>query len=109
MPGTTLGEFEHLVLVAILRLGDAAYAGAILDELTNEAGRAASPGAVYVTLERLEEKGLVRSRLANATAERGGRPRRYVAVTAKGLRDVRATRDTLLKFWTGAERILEQP
>ena len=107
MTRTYLGEFEHLVLLAILRLGDAAYAPAILDELERRTGRSPSPGSMYVTLDRLEEKGFLRSRLADAHDERGGRPRRYVTVTALGLREVRASRTALLKLWRGLEGVLE--
>jgi PadR family transcriptional regulator len=107
MTRTYLGEFEHLVLLAILRLGDEAYGPAILDELEQRTGRTPSPGSMYVTLDRLEEKGLLRSRLADATGDRGGRPRRYVTVTAHGLREVRASRAALLKLWRGLEGVLE--
>jgi len=102
-----LGGFEQLVLLAILRLGDAAYAPAIVDEIDARTGRAPAAGAVYVTLDRLEAKGLVRSRLAGATSERGGRPRRYVTVTARGVRLLRASRDALLAMWKGIDGALE--
>ena len=108
MARSSLGEFEHLVLLAILRLGDAAYAPAILDELETRTGRPASPGSMYVTLDRLEDKGLLRSRLANSGDERGGRPRRYVTVTALGVRELRASRKALIKLWRGLEGILER-
>jgi DNA-binding PadR family transcriptional regulator len=107
MTRTYLGEFEHIVLLAILQLGDAAYAPAILEEIERRTGRAPSPGSMYVTLDRLEDKGLLRSRLADAADERGGRPRRYVSVTAFGLREVRASRAALLKLWRGLEGVLE--
>jgi DNA-binding PadR family transcriptional regulator len=107
MTRTYLGEFEHLVLLAILRLGDGAYAPAILDELEQRTGRAPSPGSMYVTLDRLEEKGLLRSRLADADGDRGGRPRRYVSVTAHGVRELRASRTAFLKLWRGLEGVLE--
>ena len=103
-----LGEFEHLVLLAILRLGDEAYAPAILEELEHRTGRPAASGSVYVTLDRLEAKGLLRSRLADAGGERGGRPRRYVSVTAHGLGEVRAARAALLALWRGMEGVLEK-
>src|SRR5215216_4316261 len=103
----SLGEFEHLVLLAILRLGDGAYAPAIMVELERETGRAPAPGSIYVTLDRLEEKGLLRSRLADASDERGGRPRRYLTVSALGIRELRASRNALLKLWRGVEGILE--
>src|SRR5690349_19431824 len=107
MTRTYLGEFEHLVLLAILRLGDNAYAPAILEEIETRTGRAPSPGSMYVTLDRLEEKGLLRSRLADAHDDRGGRARRYVTVTAYGVREVRASRTALLQLWKGLEGLLE--
>jgi DNA-binding PadR family transcriptional regulator len=108
MTRTTLGGFEQVVLLAVLRLGDAAYAPAILEEILERTGKPASPGSMYVTLDRLETKGLLRSRLADAGAERGGRQRRYVSVTALGLRELRAARTGLLALWRGLESILER-
>ena len=108
MTRSYLGEFEHMVLLAILRLGDEAYAPAILEEIEQRTGRPASPGSMYVTLDRLEEKGLLRSRLADATDERGGRPRRYVTVTAFGMRQLRASRTALIELWRGLEGVLEK-
>src|SRR3954471_18117494 len=108
MTRSALGQFEHVVLLAILRLGDAAYAPSILEELERRTGRPPSPGSMYVTLDRLEEKGLVRSRLAEANDERGGRPRRYVTVTALGVRHLRDSRNALLELWRGLEGILER-
>jgi len=107
MTRSALGQFEHVVLLAILRLGDAAYAPAILEEIEERTGRPPSPGSMYVTLDRLEEKGLLRSRLVDADGERAGRPRRYVSVTAYGLRELRASRTALLKLWRGLEGVLE--
>jgi len=107
MPRDLLGEVEQLVLLAILRLGDDAYAPAILDEIEERTGRPAAAGSVYVTLDRLEAKRLIRSRLAAGGTERGGRPRRYVAVTARGVRELRANRAALLSLWRGLEGILE--
>src|SRR4051812_31710323 len=107
MTRSALGQFEHVVLLAILRLGDTAYAPAILEEIESRTGKPASPGSMYVTLDRLEEKGLGRSRLADAADERGGRPRRYVTVTAYGMRELRASRTALLKLWRGLEGVLE--
>jgi PadR family transcriptional regulator PadR len=79
-----LGEFEQLVLLAILRLGDDAYGMRIRQEIIT-AGRSASLGAVYVTLERLEEKGCVSSSVGDPTPERGGRAKKYFQVRASGL------------------------
>jgi PadR family transcriptional regulator, regulatory protein PadR len=102
-----LGEFEHLVLLGILRLGDGAYAPAILDEIERRTGRPPAAGSVYVTLDRLEAKGLIRSRLEAGGDERAGRPRRYVTVTAAGLRRVRASRAALVALWHGLEGLLD--
>jgi DNA-binding PadR family transcriptional regulator len=107
MTRPALGQFEQVVLLAILRLGDAAYAPAILDEIEARTGRPPSPGSMYVTLDRLEEKGLLRSRLVDADGERAGRPRRYVSVTAYGVRELRASRTALLSLWHGLEGVLE--
>lgn len=81
---THLGEFEQIVLLAILRLGDEAYGVAIRDEIAARTGRTTTPGALYTTLDRLEHKGLVESRLGDPTPERGGRAKRYYTVSAAG-------------------------
>jgi PadR family transcriptional regulator PadR len=101
-----LGEFEHLVLLAILRLGNEAYAPGILAELEARTGRPPSAGSMYVTLDRLEDKGLLRSRSGAGTPERGGRPRRYVSLTARGVRELTQARAALLKLWDGLEEQL---
>jgi PadR family transcriptional regulator PadR len=79
-----LGEFEQVVLLAILRLGDNAYGVTIRAEITDCTRREPSPGALYTTLDRLEEKGLAKSRLGDPTPERGGRAKRYFSVTKPG-------------------------
>jgi len=81
---TPLGEFEQVVLLAILRLGDDAYGVTIRDEIAACTRREPSPGALYTTLTRMEEKGLVRSWLGEATLKRGGKAKRHVAVTRAG-------------------------
>jgi DNA-binding PadR family transcriptional regulator len=83
-PALNLGEFEQLILLAILRLGDAAYGVTIRAELAKRAERNIAPGAMYTALERLEAKGLIKSRMSDPTPQRGGRARRYVSVTASG-------------------------
>lgn len=108
MDRSALGEFEHTVLLATLRLGDAAYAPAILAEIEACTGRAPSAGSMYVTLDRLQEKGLLRSRFADAGDARGGRPRRYVTVTASGLKMLRSSRAALMNLWRGLEPVLER-
>ena len=80
-----LGEFEQLILLAILRLGDDAYGVTIRAELSERAGRTVAPGALYTALERLEAKGLITSRMGNPTPKRGGRAKRFVTVTATGI------------------------
>ena len=79
-----MGEFEQLVLLAILRLGDNAYGVSIRAEITACTSREVAPGALYTTLDRLEEKGMVHSRFGDATPQRGGRARRYFLLTKKG-------------------------
>jgi len=83
-----LGEFEQVVLLAILRLGEDAYGVTIRNEIEHCTGREPAPGALYTTLDRLEEKGLVRSQMGDPTPERGGRAKRYFAVSGKGVKAV---------------------
>jgi DNA-binding PadR family transcriptional regulator len=83
-----LGEFEHVVLLAILRLGDEAYGVTIRREIAECTEREPAPGALYTTLDRLEEKGLVASKYGDPTPERGGRAKRYVTVTTRGVHAV---------------------
>lgn len=102
-----LGEFEHLVMAAALRLGDDAYGAAIIREIEGRTGRRVAGGSLYVTLDRLEEKGLVRSRMAERSPARGGRPKRFITVTAGGLEALRAARQAMLSIWEGIEDTLE--
>jgi DNA-binding PadR family transcriptional regulator len=82
--GTILGEFEQLVLLALLRLGEAAYGVTVLEEIERRSGQAVSAGTVYRALLRLESKGLVESWEGEPTAERGGRRKRHYRVLAEG-------------------------
>ena len=84
-PPLNLGEFEQLILLAILRLRDGAYGVTIRAELAERAGRTVAPGALYTALERLETKGLITSRMSDPTPQRGGRAKRHVTVTASGI------------------------
>lgn len=86
-----LGELEQIVMLAVLRVGEDAYGVPILDEIQRQTGRELALATVYKTLSRLEEKGLVASRVGEPTPRRGGRRKRYFAVTAAGLRDLRAS------------------
>lgn len=79
-----LGTFEHLLLLALVRLGDDAHGVPIRDEIETRTGRSASPGAIYTALARLEQRGLVRSRLGDPTPERGGKRKRQYRLTARG-------------------------
>lgn len=89
MPETpVLGEFEHVVLLAILRLGDGAYGVSIREEIQARTDREPGPGALYTTLDRLEDKGLIKSRLGDPTPQRGGRAKRYFQVSAMGVEAV---------------------
>src|SRR5215510_12830499 len=90
-----LGTLEHIVLLAVMQLGDDAYGGTIRDEIEERAGRVVSFGAVYVTLQRMEAKGLVTSRLGEPTAERGGRAKRFFLVTTEGRQAVRRVQDAV--------------
>ena len=99
--GRYLGEFELMVLLALMRLGDDAYGVPISREIELHSGREVALGSVYAALERLEEKGLVASRLGDPTAERGGRAKRYFRMTESGLRDVRQTQCALVSLWKG--------
>ena len=102
-----LGEFEHIVMLAILRLGDEAYAIPIREEIEARTGRSVARGALYTALERLESKRCLRSRMGEPRPERGGRSRRYFTVTAAGLASIRSSRRSLLSLWQGLEGRLE--
>jgi DNA-binding PadR family transcriptional regulator len=79
-----LGEFEYLLITAAARLGDQAYGAAIREEIQSATGRPCSIGGLYTTLDRLQSKGFLQTWMGDATAERGGRAKRMVRVTAKG-------------------------
>ena len=97
-----------MVLLAVLHLGDEAYGVPVARELTLRRGREVSLGSVYASLERLELKGLVSSKLGEATAERGGRAKRYFRVTEAGLRSVRETREVLQGMWRRLPTLTEE-
>jgi len=109
MPPAYLGEFEQLLLLAILRLGAGAHGLDIAHELEARAGRTVSRGALYTSLDRLEDKGLLRWKVVAGTAERINLPRRLYAVTPAGLAALRASRDTLRRMWRGLENVLKEP
>src|SRR6187401_2375103 len=99
-PALNLGEFEQLILLAILRLRDDAYGVTIRAELADRTGRNVAPGAMYTALERLETKGLIESRMSDPTPQRGGRAKRKVTVTAAG-------REAVTRAVQAYERLLD--
>jgi len=108
MGRTDLGDTEHLVLLAILRLGPEAYGIPILDEVSARSGREVSRATVYVAVKRLEHKGLVTSRLGESTRERGGRAKRYYTIKPAGLKALRESRAMFLDLWRNFESVLDR-
>jgi DNA-binding PadR family transcriptional regulator len=102
-----LGEFEQIVLLALVRLGSDAYGATVRREIEVRAGREVSISAVYTTLERLEQKGLVRSRIGEPTPERGGRRRRHFELLPLGARSLRDAYNALTGMTAGIERRLK--
>lgn len=100
------GEFEVIVLLAVLHLGEAAFGSGIRDEIQRRSHRRVSRGAVYITLDRLEEKGFLASKLADASDSRGGRPKRFFSVTATGLKGVKHSVRMLARMQKGLEPLL---
>lgn len=101
MPRNGLGDFEHLVLLAILRLGDGAYGVPIIDEVERRTGRSVAQAAAYLTLRRLEKKGWIESNKGAPTPQRGGRAKRYYRMAPAGLARLRESRAELLAMWSG--------
>ena len=104
-----LGEFEQALLLAVLRVGDEAYGSSIRKELEQVTGRKVTHGAAYVTLDRLEAKGLLSSRLGESAPGRGGRRKRYFDVTPDGVEALRESRSALMKLWSGVEEMSGKP
>ena len=98
-----LGTFEQIVLLAVMCLGTDACGTTIRDEIERRTGRAISFGAVYATLQRLENKGLASSRMGEPTAERGGRAKRFFQVSAEGRRAVRKAQDAIAAMNAGLQ------
>lgn len=105
-PDGVLGDFEQLVLLALLRLGPEAYGATIRREIEHRTGRTLAISAVYVTLERLEAKGFVASRVGDPTAERGGRRRKHVALQPAGRRALARAYRTFKTMVDGLEHEL---
>lgn len=98
-----LGEFEQMILLAVLQCGDDAYGVTVQDELARRATRRIASGAIYMTLDRLEKKGLLASRLTEPVAERGGRAKRCYIVTRPALTALKNSQRALLNLWEGLE------
>ena len=103
-----LGEFEQTILLAVLRVGDGAYGASIRKELEACTGRSVSHGAAYVTLDRLEDKGLLASELGDVAPGRGGRRKRLFRVTRGGIEALKASRTSLEKLWSGVEELRDR-
>ena len=116
MPPIYLGEFEYAVLLGVLHLqaaegadsADAAYAVPIRELIEARTGRPVARGALYTGLDRLEAKGCLKSRMGDATDERGGKARRYYTVSAAGMKAIRATHEAFASLTRGLESILEE-
>jgi DNA-binding PadR family transcriptional regulator len=94
-----------MILLAVLRVGEDAYAVPVAREIETTAGRAVTLASVYVALERLEARGLVGSSVGEPTPERGGRAKRFFQVTPKGLRSIRETQRSLVALWEGLTQL----
>lgn len=101
MSRESLGHFELLVLLALMREGEEAYGVPIARAIEESTGKPVILASVYNTLERLEQKGFVRSVVGEPTPERGGRAKRYFSITSAGLREVRAAKKALTILWRG--------
>jgi len=101
-----LGELEQMVLMAVLQLEDGAYGTSVLNELSDRGGRRVSPGALFGTMDRLEAKGFVTSRLGDPTPGRGGKRKRYLTVTPEGVAALRDARNAWVRMSEGLEEVL---
>lgn len=107
MPRTLLTDFELMLLLATLRVGDDAYGAQIAREIEQTSGRSVLLGAAYAALDRLEQNGYVTSAMGEPTPTRGGRARRFFRVTPRGLRAIKETQQALVKLWTGIPQLKE--
>ena len=99
----SLGEFEHLILLAVYRLGRDAYGVPVIREVEDRTGRSVTQAAAYLTLRRLEDKGFIKSRKGKPTAERGGRAKRFFEITRTGTAQLRDSRNALAAMWDGVD------
>ncbi len=108
-PPPVLGEFEQMVMLALLRLGPDAYGAAVCSEIEQRGGRGVSVSAVHTTLDRLEQKGLVKSRVGMPTPQRGGKRKRHYEVAAFGMKALQASYRSLRNMADGLEHLLGEP
>ena len=108
MPREALGDIEHFVLVALLRLGGESYGVPILEEIETRTGREVARSAVYIALRRLEDKGCVASRMGEPTSQRGGRPKRFFSLTKAGARQLVAARRAFDRMWADVGRLADK-
>ncbi|MFG1691419.1 PadR family transcriptional regulator [Gemmatimonadota bacterium] len=108
MSRDTLGEFEHMVLLAILRLGGEAYSVPIVLELEERTGREVAQAAVFIAMKRLEKKELLTSRMDDHAVKETGRVRRYFQLTEAGREKLRETREALVSLWDGISTQLDR-
>jgi DNA-binding PadR family transcriptional regulator len=108
MSRDALGDVEHFVLVALLRLGGESYGVPILEEIATRTGRGVSRPAIYIALRRLEAKRFVTSRLGEATPERGGRAKRYFKLTKLGARQLEQSRVAFARMWADVEHLAKK-
>lgn len=108
MSDESAGDFEQMVLLAVLHLGDEAYGVPVVEEIRRRTGRGVLRPAVYVALRRLEKKGLVQSRTGDPLPERGGRARKFYEVTPSGMEVVRDARQAWLSMWDGLQTVLDE-
>jgi PadR family transcriptional regulator PadR len=109
MSRSGLGEFEHQVLLAILRHGRESYSVPIVAEIEERTGREVATAAVYIALRRLEKRGLLRSRLERPEQSGEPYPRRYFALSRAALAPLKDARRSYLSLWEGLEPILDEP
>jgi PadR family transcriptional regulator len=102
--GEFLGSLEHIVLLAVVRLGDEAYGMTVRREIEKRTGREISIGAIYATLERLEAKGYVSSSFGEPTAERGGRAKRHFQIESEGEQALAVSQDAIRRMTAGLAR-----
>ena len=109
MQRTLLTDFELMILLAVLRVGDDGYGAAIAREIEATGGRSVMLGALYAALERMERNALVASSLGDPTPARGGRAKRFFKVTPRGLRAVKETQRALVALWSGVPALRGGP